>query len=59
MNYAKISNLPFVAQKKVMTSRHESASAKSIREFCHAHSVSITIDPDTKKGSVVLKENER
>lgn len=54
MNYARISDRPFTTQKKVLTAKKSSASAQSIRMFCKMHSVSISVDPATKKGFATI-----
>lgn len=58
MNYAKISDRPLVTQKKVMTCKKVSGNAQSIRMFCQTHSVSITVNPNTKEGSATLRKND-
>ena len=54
MNYARTSNKPFATHKKVLTSKKTSVGAQSIRMFCKTHSVSISVDPNTKKGSATI-----
>lgn len=54
MNYARTSDKPFATHKKVLTSKKTSVSAQSIRMFCKTHSVSISVDPNTKKGSATI-----
>lgn len=58
MNYARMSDKPFSTQKKVLTSKKLSASAQSIRTFCETHSVSISVDPNTKKGSATIVKRD-
>lgn len=58
MNYAKITNRPLITQKKVATSKKVSSDAQSIRKFCQTHSVSITVNPNTKEGIAVLKRDD-
>lgn len=58
MNYARTSNRPFTTHKKVLTSKKASASAQSIRMFCKTHSVSISVDPATKKGSATIVKRD-
>lgn len=57
MNYARISDRPFSTQKKVLMSKKLSATAQSIRRFCQTHSVSISVDPSTKKGTATIEEH--
>lgn len=54
MNYARTSDKPFATHKKVLTSKKTSVSAQSIRMFCKTHSVSISVDPATKKGFATI-----
>ena len=56
MNYARISDRPFMTQKQVMTAKKTSAQAQSIRTFCMTHSVSVTVNPDTKEASATIKK---
>ncbi len=60
MDYAIASNRSFSTQKKkVLTSKKLSPSAQSIRMFCKTHSVSIFVDPVTKKGfATIIKCDE-
>lgn len=57
MNYARISDRPVSTQKKVLMRKKLSWGAQSIREFCQTHSVSISVDPSTKKGTATIEEH--
>lgn len=58
MNYARISDRPFVTQKEVMTTKKISVSAQSIRMFCMTHSVSVTVNPNTKEASATIRKSD-
>ena len=58
MDYAVMSNQAFVTTRKIKTSKKPSASAQSIRDFCKTHSVSISVNPATREGTVTVTKRD-
>lgn len=59
MNYARISDRPFVTRSDVHTRRKITAEAQSIRTFYEAHNFEVRIDPKTNKPKIeVTKADE-
>ena len=58
MDYAVMSNQPFITTKKIKTHKKPSAGAQSIRDFCKTHSVSISVNPVTREGTVTVTKRD-
>lgn len=59
MNYACISDQPFVTNKNLAVKKQMSSTAKSIRDFYRAHSFSVSVNPSTGVPEVrITKEQD-
>ena len=54
MNYACVSNRPFVTRKNLSIKKNLSPEEKDRREFIRSHKFSVVVDPATKKAEVKI-----
>lgn len=57
MNYARISDQPFVTTKDLTVRKPLSKEARARREYIRSHQFSISVNPSTQEAEIkVLKE---
>ena len=54
MNYACVTNRPFVTRKNLSIKKNLSPEEKDRREFIRSHKFSVVVDPATKKAEVKI-----
>lgn len=58
MNYACISDQPFVTKKDLAVKKPMSPTAKAIRKFYRTHSFSVSVDSATGKPEVTITKEQ-
>lgn len=58
MNYARVSDRPFIAKGSVHMRRKQTSEAQGIRAFYETHNIEIRIDQNTKEPEIRLTRTD-